>query len=152
METDRVSKLAAAVEATATRQRNSVILAVRPERIVEACKLVVADGEFYHLTTITAIDEGQAIAIFYHFWRGREFITVKTSVPKTDPRLQTIAEAIPAALFYEAEVADMLGVVFLGSPMAGKKLLLPDNYPPQTPPPLRKESNPDQLRKMMGLD
>jgi Ni,Fe-hydrogenase III component G len=125
---------------------------VGPEKIVDACKLVVQDGEFYHLTTITAIDEGQVISIFYHFWRGKEFLTVKTSVPKTEPRLQSITEAVPAAVFYEAEVADLLGVTFVGSPMAGKKLLLPDSYPPQAPPPLRKESNPAQLRKMMGLD
>jgi len=152
LESERASKLAAAVEGTASQQRNSVVVTVKPERVVEACSLVIADGEFYHLTTITAVDEGQAITLFYHFWRGKEFISVKTSVPKADPSLPTISSAVPAALFYEAEVADLLGVSFVGSPMAGKKLLLPDSYPPEAPPPLRKESNPKQLRKMMGLD
>ncbi len=152
METDRVSRLTAALDATVTQQRNSTVVAVKPEKIVDACKLVVEDGEFYHLTTITGVDEGQVITLFYHFWRGKEFLSVKTSVPKTDPRLQSIALALPASLFYEAEVADLLGVVFVGSPMAGKKLLLPDSYPPEAPPPLRKESNPKQIRKMMGLE
>jgi len=152
LEPERVSRLTTALEATATQQRNSTLLAVKPERIIEACKMVVEDREFYHLTTITAIDEGQVISLFYHFWRGTEFLTVKTAVPKSDPRLQSVTEALPAALFYEAEIADLLGVVFVGSPMTGRKLLLPDNYPTDAPPPLRKESNPAQIRKMMGLD
>jgi NADH-quinone oxidoreductase subunit C len=91
--------------------------------------------------------------MFYHFWRGREFMNVKTSVPKTNASLPSVVGTLPAAIFYEAEITDLLGVTFVGNPLAGKKLLLPDNYPPDAPPPLRKEMKDlMQLRKSMGLE
>jgi NADH:ubiquinone oxidoreductase subunit C len=152
MQTDRISKVSVPLEATVARLRNSTVLTIKPERIIEACKLVVEDGEFYHLTTITALDEGQAITLFYHFWRGREFITLKTSVSKPNVTIQSISGALPAAVFYEAEIMDLFGVVFEGNPMVGKKLILPDNYPPEAPPPYRKEADPAKIRRMMGLE
>jgi len=152
LETDRVSKISAAVGGQAGTLRHSSLLTVATERVLEACILVVEDGQFYHLSTITGLDEGETIAVFYHFWKGNGFITVKTSVPKADPKLPSVSASLPSALFYEAEVMDMLGVVFEGNPMVGKKLLLPDAYPPQAPPPLRKEADPEKIRKMMGLE
>jgi len=152
LETDRVSKISAAVGDHAGTLRHSSLLTVAPERVLEACMLVVEDGQFYHLSTITGLDEGETIDVFYHFWKGNGFITVKTSVPKADPKLPSVSASLPSALFYEAEVMDMLGVVFEGNPMVGKKLLLPDAYPPQAPPPLRKEADPEKIRKMMGLE
>lgn len=152
VETDRVTKISVPVDAAVSRVRNSTVLTIKPERIIEACKLVVEDGEFYHLTTITALDEGQVITLFYQFWRGREFISLKTSVPKTNATLQSVVGPIPAAVFYEAEIMDLFGVVFEGNPMVGKRLLLPDNYPPDAPPPLRKEADPAKIRRSMGLE
>jgi len=110
---------------------------------------LVESGEFYHLSTITGLDEGQSIAVLYHFWRGKEFVTVKTSVPKENPRLQSVIQEVPAAIFYEAEVADLLGVTFRGNPLGGGGLLLPPNYPASEPRPLRKEADPEKIRKMM---
>jgi NADH:ubiquinone oxidoreductase subunit C len=152
LETDRVSEISAAVGGQVGTLHHSSLVTVARERVLEACMLVVEDGQFYHLSTITGLDEGETIAIFYHFWKGTGFITVKTSVPKADPRVPSVSASLPSALFYEAEVMDMLGVVFEGNAMVGKKLLLPDAYPPQAPPPLRKEADPEKIRKMMGLE
>lgn len=152
METEKASEISAVVGGQLGTMRHSVLLTVAPERLVETCKLVVADGQLYHLTTVTGLDGGEAFEIFYHFWKGSAFLTVKTSVPKADPRLPSVSGSLPAALFYEAEVMDMLGVVFEGNPMVGKKLLLPDSYPPEAPPPLRKDADPEKIRRMMGLE
>jgi NADH:ubiquinone oxidoreductase subunit C len=152
MEQERISKLSTALGASASQTRNFTVVTVKPEQISEACRLVTEDGEFYHLTTITGVDEGQAITMLYHFWRGREFLTIKTSVPKTSASLPSTVEVLPAAVFYEAEIADLLGVTFVGNPLTGTKLLLPDNYPPDAPRPLRKEMDPKQVRKSMGLE
>lgn len=152
METDRVSKISTALGAQVAAMRHSSLLTVPPERVQEACTLVVEDGQFYHLATITGLDEGETLAIFYHFWKGSSFITIKTSVPKANPKLPSVSGSLPSAVFYEAEIMDMLGVVFDGNPMVGKKLLLPDAYPPEAPPILRKEADPEKIRKMMGLE
>lgn len=152
METQRASEISAAVGGSPGALQHSALVTVPPERVAEACALVVLDGQYYHLTTITGLDEGEVITIFYHFWRGESFITIKTSVPKANPRLASVSNSLPSALLYEAEVMDMLGVVFEGNPFAGRKLLLPDSYPPQAPPPLRKEADPEKIRKMMGLE
>jgi NADH:ubiquinone oxidoreductase subunit C len=152
MEKDRISKLSSTLDASASQIRNSTVLTVKPGQVSDACKLVTEDGEFYHLTTITGLDEGEAITLFYHFWRGTEFLNIKTSVPKTDASLPSVTGVLPAAVLYEAEISDLLGVAFVGNPLAGKHLLLPDNFPEGAPPPLRKESDPKQLRKMMDLE
>jgi NADH:ubiquinone oxidoreductase subunit C len=152
METERVTKISSAVGGQVRRIQNSWILEVGPDHIGDACRMVVEDGEYYHLSTITGLDSGEKIDVLYHFWRGKEFINLKTSVPKADPRLRSISDILPAALFYEAEVMDLLGVVFENNPLVGKKLLLPDAYPENAPPPLRKEADPEKIRRMMGLE
>jgi len=108
--------------------------------------------EFYHLTTITGLDEGNTIGLFYHFWKGREFLSIKTSIPKTNPDIDSLNEILPASLLYEAEVKDLVGVNFKGNPLMNRKLVLPDNYPAEAPPPLRKEANPEKIRKLMELE
>lgn len=106
----------------------------------------------YHLSTITGTDAGDSICLLYHFWQGRRFVTVKASVPKASPRIRSISDSIPAATLYEAEIQDLLGVAFEGSPYLGKRLLLPDDYPTEAPPPLRDEADPEKIRKMMNLE
>jgi len=63
-----------------------------------------------------------------------------------------VSEFIPSATLYEAEIQDLLGVAFEGNPYLGKKLLLPDDYPPDATPPLRKDADPEKIRKMMKLE
>lgn len=132
--------------------RKSHVITVEPGRLADALRSVSESGDLYHLSTITGVDEGETISVYYHFWKGKEFLTIKTQVPKTDPRLQSAGELMPAAILYEAEIKDLLGVVFEGNPFMAKRLLLPDNYPPQAPPPLRKEADPEKIRKMMELE
>ncbi len=130
----------------------STVLAVSPAKVAEACRGVSALPGLYHLSTITGMDLGEEIALLYHFWEGRRFVQVRTQVPKADPRLPSVSSLIPSATLYEAEIQDLLGVVFEGNPYVGKKLLLPDSYPPEAPPPLRKDADPEKIRKMMELE
>jgi len=133
--------------------RKSTILTVGADNARESCRLILAElPEFYHLSTITGVDEGSVITLYYHFWQGRDFLTVKTAVPKSNPTIQSLIDILPSALLYEAEVKDLLGVVFQGNPLMDKRLLLPDEYPLNAPPPLRKEADPEKIRKMMELE
>lgn len=130
----------------------STFIEVPPEEVAEACAGVSSLPGLYHLSTITGVDTGDSIVLLYHFWQGKRFVVVKTSLPKSSSRISSVSGAIPAATLYEAEIQDFLGVTFDGNPYTGKRLLLPDDYPAAAPPPLRKEADTKKIRKMMGLE
>ena len=152
MSSDELGQLASRLGGTVTAGPKTTILSVPSDRVVEACKGVASLPGWYHLTTMTGMDLGQDIAILYHFWQGRRFIQVRTQVPKSAPRLKSITADLAAGVIYEAEIQDLLGVAFEGNPFLGKKLMLPDVYPPDAPPPLRKDSDPHKIKKMMELE
>jgi membrane-bound hydrogenase subunit beta len=152
LEPSELESIASRTGAQISKSRSSTVLTVGSDKVRDACAILTRENpEFYHLTTVTGLDEGKTIGIFYHFWKGREFISVKTSVPKENPALDTLSDLLPSSLLYEAEVKDLLGVIFKGNPMMDRRLLLPDSYPAQAPPPLRKEADPQKIREMMGL-
>ena len=152
MSSDELSKLAAKLGGTVASHLKTVDLNVPPDRILEACTSVSSMPGLYHLSTITGLDLGDEIGILYQFWQGKGFVVVRTAVPKTNAVIESISKSMPSATLYEAEIQDLLGVTFEGNPYAGKRLLLPDNYPADAPPPLRKEADPDKIRKMMELE
>lgn len=152
MSSEAVSGLAAKLGGTVTTHVKSVEINVPSDKVPDACTAVAAMPGFYHLSTITGMDLGEQIEIIYHFWQGKGFLDVRTSVPKADPRLKSISKSLPSAVLYEAEIQDLLGVAFDGNPYLGKKLLLPDKYPADAPPPLRKEADPDKIRKALELE
>jgi NADH:ubiquinone oxidoreductase subunit C len=152
LSSEALAALAAKLGGSWTPGPKSSIIAVAPAMVPDACRGVSSLPGLYHLSTITGVDLGEEIAVLYHFWEGRRFVQVRTQVPKSSPKLQSISEMIPSATLYEAEIQDLLGVAFEGNPYLGKKLLLPDNYPADAPPPLRREADPEKIRKMMGLE
>lgn len=152
MEKDYLLKLSDSLSATLSYIAKSAILSVAPTSVRDACKAVSEIPGLSHLSTITGVDDGDAICVYYHFWKGSEFVTVKTRAPKDNPHLDSISDILPSAILYEAEVKDLLGVTFDGNQFMSQKLLLPDSYPSGAPPPLRKEASPETLRKLMGLE
>ncbi|MDA4125047.1 MAG: NADH-quinone oxidoreductase subunit C [Thaumarchaeota archaeon] len=149
---DPMAAIAARLGGKIVEERRTTTINVSPERVREACLAVSSVPGLYHLSTITGIDEGETIALLYQFWQGRKFAVVRTSVPKTQAKLASVSSDLPSAVLYEAEIQDLLGVAFEGNPYLGKRLLLPDNYPADAPPPLRREANPEKIRRMMGLE
>jgi NADH:ubiquinone oxidoreductase subunit C len=149
---EELAELAARLGGSIASHPKSVDLIVSPDKVLEACKSVSSIPGLYHLSTITGLDLGEEIGILYQFWQGRRFVVVRTAVPKTNPKIQSVSGSLPSATLYEAEIQDLLGVSFEGNPYLGKRLLLPDNYPAEAPPPLRKEADPQKIRKMMELE
>jgi len=153
LDSSKLGDIETKVGGTITTNRNSTVLSIKPENLREVCKLVASElPDFYHLTTITGVDEGVDITLYYHFWHSKDFLSLKTTVPKDKPTIASVSDILPSSLLYEAELQDMLGIVFEGNPMKGRKLLLPDSYPAEAPPPLRKEADPEKIRKMMELE
>lgn len=152
MSEEELSQVASALSGELTRGKKYVAIRVNREAVHQACERVASLPGLYHLSTITGLDTGKEIELLYQFWKEKRFVVVKTRLPKSDPHLPSVSDVLPSSLLYEAEVKDLLGVQFDGNPLMGGKLLLPDAYPADEPPPLTKEADPERIRKKMGLE
>ncbi len=149
----RLEKFAAEAGTKAVQLRKGeTIIEIDQNNLKNLVSRLVKDAGIRHLSTITGLDLGQNIGIIYHFWRERETIHLKTLVPKAKPTAVSIVDIVPGAILYEMEVHDMLGITFEGHPWMDKKLLLPDNWPTDLPPPLLKTSKPAEIRKRLQLE
>lgn len=133
-------------------RKGEVFVEVGQPKIREFISRVVNDLRIQHLSTMTGLDLGENLGIIYHFARERDTVHVKTSVPRTQPNAFSIVETIPGAILYEMEIHDMFGVIFEGNPWMDRKLLLPDTWPADLPPPLLKSSKPAEIRKRLHLE
>lgn len=133
-------------------RKGEIIVEADQGKVKDFISHVVNDLRIRHLSTMTGLDLGQNVGIIYHFWRDKDMIHVKTSVPKTQPTAVSIVEIIPGAILYEMEIHDMFGVTFEGNPWMDRKLLLPDTWPADLAPPLLKSSKPAEIRKSLQLD
>ncbi len=97
-----------------------------PEHIHPAAQILVEKFDFYHLSTITAHDTGEAIELLYHFWHHYG-ITLRTTLPYTHLHMPTLTDLIPGAAFYEREVHDISGIMFEGHPNL-IALIRPDSW------------------------
>jgi membrane-bound hydrogenase subunit beta len=150
---EKLQGIAARTGARVVINRRSIVLSITPDKVQDVLRLITTElPDFYHLSTITAVDVGTTIDLIYHFWKEKDFLSVRTAVPKENPVVESVSEFLPSSLLYEAEVKDLLGISFTGNPLMGRKLLLPDSYPAEAPPPLRKEADPEKIRKMMELE
>jgi NADH:ubiquinone oxidoreductase subunit C len=93
---------------------------------------LLAHSDCQHLSTITAVDNGQQIELFYHFW-DRQGLSLHINLPRQEPRIDSLTDLIPGAMFYEREVLEMFGVKFSGL-QQNQPLLLPDDWDGQSFP------------------
>jgi formate hydrogenlyase subunit 5 len=110
----------------------------------DVLKAMVDADEKTAIVAITGIDLGANIGVYYHVRTSNAFITIKAEVPKENPKIQTITDIIPGAVFHEMEVMDLLGVVFEGHPSPGR-IVLPENWP-QGVYPLRKDFKASEVK------
>lgn len=83
----------------------------------EAVASVVADG-FVWPDFLTGIDGGDAITVVARLLRPADGAPalVTAQVPAGDPRIASVADLVPGLGWHEREAADLLGLVFDGSP------------------------------------
>jgi Ni,Fe-hydrogenase III large subunit len=96
------------------------------------------------VSAITGLDLGANLSVLYHIRTSNAFLTIRAEVPKDNPKIQTITDIIPGAVFHELEVADLLGVVFEGHPSPGHFVL--SEYWPQGVYPLRKDVKANEIK------
>ena len=101
-------------------------------------------SDFYHLSTLTGLDNGSHIEIYYHFLNVQG-LSLHTELPRKHPTIDSIADLIPGASFYEREVHEMLGVQFSGSSKK-QNLLMADDWDGQSFP-LRKNDEEQNIKE-----
>lgn len=87
------------------------------------------------LIAIVCRDEGDFLLDYYFDDKGKISV-VKFTVPKSDPKVESITEVYPCADYYEREIHDFFGVEFEGNMNLHLKLFLPEDWN-QKPPMLR---------------
>lgn len=100
---------------------------VKREELHDVVEALVKRFDIRHLSTITGVDTGEEIELLYHFWDHDVCFTVKITLPHHQPRIKTLTDIVPGALFYEREVHDLLGVEFEEHPDPSP-LVLPEGW------------------------
>ncbi len=95
------------------------------------------------IAAISGLDLGEKIGLMYHMRTNGTIVTIRTEVPKENPKIATITDIMPGASFHEREVADLFGVVFQGHPNPAR-LILPEDWPENLYP-LRKDAEIDDV-------
>jgi len=135
-----------------TPRKGEMFIEIDQAHIMGFISHVVNDLRIRLLSTITGLDLGQNFGIIYNFSHEDQKIQVKTTLPKNQPTTVSIVEIVPGAILYEMEIHDLFGITFTGNPWINLKLLLPDNWPADLPPPLLKSSKPAEIRKRLHLE
>jgi len=134
------------LEASVPKDRR-IFVSIKPEALKKIVGFLVNDLEFKHLSTITGSDLGEMLELIYHLaYKDSIELSLRITIPESNPVVQTITDTIPGAVLYEREVHDMLGVVFEGHPDLSP-LVLPEGWPRNVYP-LRKEEKFEELRKI----
>ncbi|RLE56599.1 MAG: NADH-quinone oxidoreductase subunit C [Thermoprotei archaeon] len=140
------TKLGDKLFGVATPKKLRVVVRVSSDAVKSCIRAIQEKFGDVHLTTITGCDLGEELELTYHLhlYANNVHIMVKTKVPKSEPKIDTITDVIPGAVLYEREVYEMLGIQFIGHPKL-ERLFLPDDWPEGIYP-LRKDWRPEGLK------
>ena len=136
MANDLKQRFGSKVTESLVQRARRLFITITPDSLTEIMRHLAQNG-YQHVSTITGVDLGQTLGVIYHLIGGNVVLSLKTSIPKTDPKLSTIVDIVPGAELYEREIHDMFGVVFEGHPDLSP-LILPEKWPNGLYP-LRKE-------------
>jgi len=83
------------------------------------------------LCTASGSDRTTGVELLYHFAIDRDgtVVSVRTTLPKPFPKIESLTPYYPAADFIEREIFDFLGVEFVGHPDPRKLLSSHDRAP-----------------------
>lgn len=105
---------------------------------------MLAADEKTGVSAITGLDFCDTLGVYYHVRTSKSFFTIKTEVPKANPKIKSVIDIHPGARFHELEVTDLFGVVFEGNEFEGH-FVLSENWPDGVYP-LRKDVDPTKVK------
>ncbi len=111
---------------------------LKPEDIPEACKFMFREMGA-RFSTASGVDTPRGLEILYHFAFDSlgKVVSLRTTLPKDNPEIESVGKDIPAIEWIEREMWEMLGIKFRHHPDM-KHLLLADDWP-EGEYPLRRE-------------
>ena len=111
------------------RRPRRISLEVDYAHFLEVFDFSVKALKFPHLCTITGLDERDNLSFIYHLAEDSGILlNIKTSVPKSNPQLDTVIKYFPGAEVYVREVVDLFGAKVKGLP-SGHRYPLTDEWP-----------------------
>jgi len=117
-------------------------ISVSPDKLRDVLKSLKDKG-YDHLSAISGVDypQNKKMELLYHLMhsspRENPYLTIRTEISRDNPEIPSIFDIFAAALIYESEVFDLLGIKFVGHPTLGR-LFLPEDTPKDLYP-LRKD-------------
>ncbi len=109
-----------------------LFLYVEPQAIREICRYVFRDLDARYVISIGLDDRpvsGQfLVAHDFAFDKDRVLSSILSYLPASSPRVDSIADLVPAANWAEREFRDLVGIEPVGHPYP-KRLVLPDGWP-----------------------
>ena len=125
-------------------QLGTAAVKASPSTHRDVFKVLVDADEKTATTSITGIDLGAKIGVYYHVRTSNAFLTIQVELPKENPKIKTVKDIAPSAALHELEASDLVGVEFEGNPRVGH-FVLPENWPDGVFP-LRKDVKPTEVK------
>jgi NADH-quinone oxidoreductase subunit C len=106
-----------------------VYIEIDKERAHELARFLYEEKGF-RFSTATGTDTRRGYEILYHFSFDKTGIiySVRTVVPKDNPKIASLATFLPAANWIEREMWELIGIEFEGHPNL-KRLLTAEDFP-----------------------
>jgi len=135
-------------------KRKSLWVKVDRDKIRDAVEYFIEIADVYpHFSIISASDEGDEVELNYHFTLGfgklhEEFsVNFKVSIPKNDLVIKSITKMVPAVIYSEREIREMMGVEF--DELEDKRhMFLTKDFPDGIYPWRRDETAPKETNKL----
>ncbi len=120
--------------------RGQASLEIAPAHIVEVCRLLRLQRQFFRLSGVTAVDWYPTeprfeIVYLLHSLERNERLRLKCRVPSVRAEIDSVTGVWPGANWYEREVFDLFGVVFRNHPDL-RRIMMPEGWDGH---PLRKD-------------
>jgi NADH:ubiquinone oxidoreductase subunit C len=109
-------------------------ITVAKEQIFDIANFLYKENGM-RLSIATGIDTREGFEILYHFSYDKTgtYFTIKTILPKDNPKIKSLAHLYTAANWIEREMHELLGIEFEGHPNL-KPLLTSDDWPEEKYP------------------
>ena len=132
-------KIGGLADAIIVRTPTRIYLDVPPHHSV-AANMIMFEQLGGRLATASGVDTRDRVEMLYHYCMDRRgiVVTIRTWAEKPDLLLDSVGQFLPAAVWIEREVQDLLGVKFVNHPDP-RRLILGDDWPEGVYP-LRRDS------------
>ncbi len=123
--------LAPFIKETSTPETNRLDVVIDSGDLTKATAAMLA-ADCGYLSAITGLDlgvEAGYMEALYHFCDAAAVTSLRVRLSREgQPEIDSVADQIPVASFYERELSEMLGVTVVGTPDP-THLFLPDDWP-----------------------